>query len=112
MAETTSVEDTRTVFLSEEVVLDGVQELHESLRAVAGSDDVIIDASDARFIDSAGWQLLLAFFQKHEDARMINAPEGVHGQAHTLGIDQLIPLGDPASARTEPEAEEDLCPVF
>lgn len=112
MAETTSVADTRTLFLSEEVVLDGVQELHESLRAVADLDDVIIDASDARFIDSAGWQLLLAFFQKNKSARMVNAPEGVHGQARTLGFDRLIPLGEPASEKSEPEAEDDLCPVF
>lgn len=101
-----------TIFLQEEVVLDGVSELHKTLAATLDAPEVTIDASDARFIDGAGWQVLVAFSQRHGNARMVNTPAGVHHQAQALGMDKLLSIDEAMETQLEPLDEDDLCPVF
>ncbi|MEL7022814.1 MAG: STAS domain-containing protein [Pseudomonadota bacterium] len=101
-----------TIFLREEVVLDSVADLHKTLAAQLETPEVTIDASDARFIDGAGWQVLVAFSQRHGNTKIVDAPAGVQNQAKTLGIDRLISIGAAIEKVVESTDEEDLCPVF
>ena len=101
-----------TIFLQEEVVLDGVTDLHTSLSAKLDAAEVKIDASDARFIDGAGWQVLVAFSQRHGNAKLVNTPAGIEHQAKTLGMDKLLDIGVALEKATEAPVEDDLCPVF
>ncbi len=112
MAKQESAPEGQTVHLQEEVVLDGVKALKEELSAASGASEVVIEASDARFIDAAGWQLIVAFFKSREGVSFVNATESVHQQAATLGIDKIMPLGEAAPQAPEVDEEDDLCPVF
>ncbi|MEM6819917.1 MAG: STAS domain-containing protein [Pseudomonadota bacterium] len=112
MAKQDSVPNSQTVHLQEEVVLDGVKALKDELSATSDTAEVVIEASDARFIDAAGWQLIVAFFKSREGVSLVNATESVHQQAATLGIDKILPLGEAAPKAPEVDEEDDLCPVF
>jgi len=112
MAKQDSAPEGQTVYLQEEVVLDGVKALKEQLSEASDATEVVIEARDARFIDAAGWQLIVAFFKSRDGVSFVNATESVHQQAATLGIDKILPLGEVAPQAPEADEEDDLCPVF
>lgn len=112
MAKQDSAPEIQTIHLQEEVVLDGVKTLKEQLSEASASTEVVIEASDARFIDAAGWQLIVAYFQSRNGVSLVNVNESVRQQASTLGIDKILPIGEATPQPEETVDEDDLCPVF